>query len=141
MLKKLLTLVAMLFAVASFAAVDVNTANEAELDGVKGIGPGLSGKILAERKNGEFKDWDDFIGRVSGVGTNSAARFSQEGLTVSGKTFSAAPAAKAEIRSKKHGSTVSPHKPEPGVTTDAGGSPVMPITAPPPVGKTGASKN
>ena len=99
MLKKLLTIIAMLFAAASFAAVDVNTANEAELDGVKGIGPGLSGKILIERKNGEFKDWNDFISRVNGVGEKTASRFSADGLTVQGKKFSAAAAAKARAKS------------------------------------------
>ncbi|WP_335622397.1 hypothetical protein [Acidovorax carolinensis] len=39
MLKKILALVAMLYAAASFAAVDVNKATAAELDGIKGIGP------------------------------------------------------------------------------------------------------
>ena len=52
MLKKLLTLlVATLLATATWAAVDVNTATEAELDGIKGIGPGLSGRILQERQS------------------------------------------------------------------------------------------
>ncbi|MBP8226264.1 MAG: helix-hairpin-helix domain-containing protein, partial [Acidovorax sp.] len=52
MLKKILTILAMLYAAASFAAVDVNKATAAELDGIKGIGPGLSGKIIEERKHG-----------------------------------------------------------------------------------------
>ena len=57
MLKKLLTLlVATLLATATWAAVDVNTATEAELDGIKGIGPGLSGRILQERQSAPFKD-------------------------------------------------------------------------------------
>ena len=50
MLKKILATLAMLFAAAAFAAVDVNKATAAELDGIKGIGPGISGKILDERK-------------------------------------------------------------------------------------------
>ena len=150
MLKKLLTIIAMLFAAASFAAVDVNTANEAELDGVKGIGPGLSGKILIERKNGEFKDWNDFISRVSGVGNKSAANFSKEGLTVSGKKYGAAAAAKAETRSKKHGAASAPI-PTPtsthqdsahGAAKDAGATPSTPATpAPSPAGSASASKN
>lgn len=101
MLKKLLTLAVMLFTTAAFAVVDINTASEAELDGIKGIGPGLSGKILTERKTREFKDWNDFIGRVSGVGHRSAARFSKEGLTVGGQKYSAATATKAETHDKK----------------------------------------
>ncbi len=103
MLKTLLTLIAtlLLATTAAFAAVDVNTATEAELDGVKGIGPGLSGRILEERKNAPFKDWADFIGRVGGVGNKSAVSFSKEGLTVNGKKYSAAAAAKAEAKNKQ----------------------------------------
>ncbi|KQO14385.1 hypothetical protein ASF11_12070 [Acidovorax sp. Leaf76] len=103
MLKKLLTLLASLCAAAAFAAVDVNTATEAELDGIKGIGPGLSSRILDERRSASFKDWSDFIGRVGGVGNKSAVNFSKEGLTVNGKKYSAAAAAKAEAEAKAHG--------------------------------------
>ncbi|MBA3056960.1 MAG: helix-hairpin-helix domain-containing protein [Gammaproteobacteria bacterium] len=87
MLKKLLTFFAAMFLVAAFAAVDVNKATEAELDGVKGIGPVTSKLIMSERKKGEFKNWDDFVARVKGVGDKSAAQFSAEGLTVSGAKY------------------------------------------------------
>ena len=94
MLKKLLMLIAMLYAAAAFAAVDVNKATAAELDGIKGIGPSISGKIIEERKKGTFKDWNDLISRVSGIGQTSAARFSASGLTINGGAYSgsAAPA-------------------------------------------------
>ena len=45
MLKKILALVAMLYAAACFAAVDVNKATAADLDSIKGIGPGISAKV------------------------------------------------------------------------------------------------
>ncbi|WP_137895490.1 helix-hairpin-helix domain-containing protein [Ramlibacter sp. 2FC] len=99
MLKKILALLAMLYAAASFAAVDVNKATAVELDGIKGIGPGISGKILDERKKGSFKDWNDFIERVKGIGEANAIKFSAEGMTVNGAGFqpsAAAPAAKKE---------------------------------------------
>lgn len=64
MLKKLLAALAMFYAAMSFAAVDVNTANAADLDSVKGIGPAMSTRILDERKKGPFKDWPDLIARV-----------------------------------------------------------------------------
>jgi len=96
MLNKLFALMLALFAAAAFAAVDVNKATQAELDGVKGIGPSIAGKILDERKKGAFKDWSDFIERVKGVGEGNAAKFSAEGLTVNGTSFgSAAPKAAA----------------------------------------------
>jgi competence protein ComEA len=71
-------------------ATDVNRASQAELETVKGIGPGLSGKILKAREAGAFKDWNDLVGRVGGVGAGNAARFSQAGLTVGGAAFDAA---------------------------------------------------
>jgi competence protein ComEA len=87
MLKKILVVLAMLWAAAAFAAVDVNKATPAELDSIKGIGPSISGKIVDERKKGNFKDWPDFIERVKGVGEGNAAKFSAEGLTVNGASF------------------------------------------------------
>jgi len=99
--KKILLIITLLYAAAAFAAVDVNKATAAELDGIKGIGPSLSTKILDERKNGNFKDWSDFISRVGGVGEKTAAKFSTEGLTVNGKKFSAAAVAKADAKADK----------------------------------------
>ncbi len=100
MFKKLLAFFAAMYMAVSFAAVDVNKANAAELDGIKGIGPAISGKIVDERKKGNFKDWNDFIERVKGIGEGNAAKFSAEGLTVGGAGFkgaaAAAPTAKAE---------------------------------------------
>lgn len=103
MLKKILAIVAMLCASMAFAAVDVNKATAAELDGIKGIGPGISTKIIDERKKGNFKDWNDFIERVKGVGDGNAAKFSSEGMTVNGAAFkgAAAPAAKEEKKDPK----------------------------------------
>ena len=99
MFKKILAFVAAMYVAVSFAAVDVNKATAADLDGIKGIGPGISAKILDERKKGSFKDWNDFIERVKGVGEGNAAKFSAEGLTVGGASFkgvAANPAAKKD---------------------------------------------
>ncbi len=91
------------FALNAFAAVDVNRASQAELETVKGIGPGLSSKILEARKAGDFKNWADMVDRVGGVGPGNAARFSQHGLTVGGATFdgSAAAAPKPARKTEK----------------------------------------
>ena len=96
MFKKILAIMVMLYASLAFAAVEVNKATAAELDGIKGIGPSISAKIIDERKKGDFKDWKDFIDRVKGVGEGNAAKFSAAGLTVGGAAFkaTAAPAAK-----------------------------------------------
>lgn len=83
------------------AAVDVNKASQAELETVKGIGPGLSSKILKAREAGNFKNWDDLVERVGGVGPGNAGKFSQAGLTVGGTAYQGtAPAPKAEKAAK-----------------------------------------
>lgn len=74
-------------AFASASAVDVNQATQAELETVKGIGPSMSSKILAARKSGAFKDWDDLVQRVSGMGPGNARRMSEAGLRVGGSAF------------------------------------------------------
>jgi competence protein ComEA len=96
MFKKLLAFFAAMTVAVAFAAVDVNKATPAELDGIKGIGPGISGKIVEERKKGNFKSWEDFIGRVKGIGEGNAAKFSAEGLTVGGAGYKGAAAAPAK---------------------------------------------
>ena len=94
MIKKIIAGLLALFAAAAFAAVDANKATQAELEAVKGIGPAIATKIIDERKKGSFKDWNDMVERVKGVGEGNAAKFSTEGLTVNGAAFSgAAPAA------------------------------------------------
>jgi competence protein ComEA len=113
MLKKILAFVIMLYAAVAFAAVDVNKATAAELDGIKGIGPAISGKIVDERKKGNFKDWGDFIERVKGVGEGNAAKFSSQGLTVGGsayKTAAASPAPAAATAAKAPASAAADKK-------------------------------
>jgi competence protein ComEA len=88
MLKKLLVALAISLASAgwTYADVDVNKATQAELDGIKGIGPAKSKAILEERtKNGNFKDWADLEKRVKGIGDKSAEKLSASGLTVEGQ--------------------------------------------------------
>jgi competence protein ComEA len=85
----LVTLAALLISGAAFAAVDVNTASEAELDGIKGIGPSLSGRILKARQQGPFKDWRELMQRVKGIQPRSAHQLSAAGLTVNGAGYEA----------------------------------------------------
>jgi competence protein ComEA len=75
----------------SALALDINQANEAELDSVKGMGPALSAKVLKARAQGPFKNWHDLMHRVSGIRQNKAQQFSQQGLTVDGQVFTAKP--------------------------------------------------
>ncbi len=85
----------------AWAAVEVNSADQSQLESIKGIGPALSGKILAERKQGAFKDWSDLATRVSGVGDKNSAGFSRAGLTVAGKAKDGAQASPDAARGTK----------------------------------------
>ena len=106
MIRNLIAIVLAAFALNAFAAADANQATRAELESVKGIGPGLSGKIVEARKAGSFKSWDDLVERVGGIGAGNAAKLSQAGLTVQGSAYqgqATAPAksAKAKKSAKK----------------------------------------
>jgi competence protein ComEA len=90
MFKKLIAALCMLVAAQfavhpSFAAVEVNAADKAALSGVKDIGPKVADAIITERtKNGKFKNWEDLISRVRGVGPKNSDKMSAAGLTVDG---------------------------------------------------------
>jgi competence protein ComEA len=73
------------------ASADLNTANEAELDSVKGLGPSSTARILSARAQGPFSDWADFMHRVKGVKPATARKLSQAGATVNGAAFEPAP--------------------------------------------------
>ncbi len=95
MLKKIAAaLAAMVFAVASFAAVDANKGSVADLDGLKGVGPAMSKRIVDARQQSAFKDWGDLMSRVKGIKAKTAAKLSGEGLTVNGESFKDAAVAK-----------------------------------------------
>jgi competence protein ComEA len=71
-------------------ALEVNTANEAELDSVRGLGPAATARILQAREKGPFQDWADLMQRVKGIKPRSAAKLSQAGLTVNQQPYAAA---------------------------------------------------
>jgi len=67
------------------AAVEVNTADQAALESVKGIGPVHAKAIIDERTaHGPFKDADDLAARVKGIGPKSVVKLEQAGLTING---------------------------------------------------------
>ena len=97
MLKKIALFLTSIFLIASqaYAVVEVNSADQAALDSITGVGPATSKAILDERKKGgNFKDWSDLEGRVKGVGPKNAVKLSAAGLVVNGQTHPGAAAAK-----------------------------------------------
>jgi competence protein ComEA len=71
--------------------IDLNLANQAQLEMVKGVGPQLSDRILAERAHGRFESWDDFVARMKGIGPSHASRLSAAGLRVAGQPYGPSP--------------------------------------------------
>jgi competence protein ComEA len=98
-------------------ATDANRATQAELESVKGIGPGLSSKILKAREAGSFKNWGDLVERVGGVGPGNAARFSQAGLTVGGAAFDPAALPAKEPKAEKAAKASGADKPAKATAT------------------------
>jgi competence protein ComEA len=84
------------------AAVEVNTADQAALESVKGIGPVHAKAIIDERtKNGPFKDADDLVARVKGIGPKSVNNLEAAGLTINGSSAPPSGAAKPASKSTK----------------------------------------
>jgi len=104
MFKRLLLSLAFCLAAvgAAFAAdIEINKADLAGLDGVKGIGPSLAKNIIEERKKGDFKDWPDFEKRVKGVKEKKALKLSDAGLRINGQALGKSAPAPAGKPSKK----------------------------------------
>lgn len=87
MFKKFVAIALAFFAAAAFASVDINKANQAELEAVKGLGTVTAGKIIDERKKGAFKDWADLQQRMHGIKDARATKLSNAGLTVGGESY------------------------------------------------------
>jgi len=82
--------------VAPCFALDANTATEAELDSVRGIGPPTTRRILAERDKAPFTGWADFMQRVKGIRAPTASRYAAQGFTVNGQAFETPPPSPAK---------------------------------------------
>jgi competence protein ComEA len=82
------------FAAAGFmldaAALELNTASQAELEQLRGIGVALSERLLAERAQRPFDDWADLRRRVPQVAGRRAEQLSQQGLRVADKPYAPA---------------------------------------------------
>ncbi len=86
-MKRILSLIGLTLASINlaFAAVNINTATPADLDGVKGIGPSKAQAIVDYRtKNGPFKSLDD-LKNVKGFGDKSIAKLKGE-LSIAGSS-------------------------------------------------------
>ena len=86
-MKQLLSLLVALFLSVglAFGAVNVNTATQAELETLNGIGPAKAKAIIDHRtKHGPFKSFED-LDKVPGIGEGTIGKIKSE-VTFSGKT-------------------------------------------------------
>ena len=86
MKKIIFVLIAILgFSFSAFAAVNINTATEAELETLNGIGPAKAKAIIDYRKKqGGFKSIDE-LENVEGIGSKTLSNIRKD-LTLTGKT-------------------------------------------------------
>lgn len=78
-------LLSALFTFPAWAAVDINTASQSQLEVIKGIGPAKAKAIVEYRdKHGAFKSLDD-LANVKGFGKASVAKIKGE-LSLDGKS-------------------------------------------------------
>jgi len=95
MKKLLFAAVLLLWSVLALAVVNVNTATQAELESLNGIGPVKAKAIIDDRaKNGPYKTVDD-LDRVKGIGKATIEKLRKD-VSVSGATTVAAEPAKKE---------------------------------------------
>ncbi|KWE79205.1 ComEA family DNA-binding protein [Burkholderia territorii] len=103
MIRKWFAAAAMFGAIASaWAAVDVNSANEDALVGIKGIGPARARAILDERgAHGPFRNAEDLASRVKGMGGHTVERLQREGLTIGATSVGAAGSSASALAASK----------------------------------------
>lgn len=84
---------------ATVRVVELNTATQAELEQVPGIGPQLAERLLAARADGHFADWPDAARRVKGLGPATQRKLAAGGLRVAGASLPGYPPAAAAAAS------------------------------------------
>ena len=92
-MQKLFLMITLVFLLTgtAFAAVNINTATQAELESLQGIGPNKAKAIIEYReKSGAFAAVDD-LAKVSGIGPGILKQL-RDAVTVEGEKSTQAPA-------------------------------------------------
>ena len=106
----LIAILALLFTSPVWAAVNINTATETELETLSGIGPSKAKAIVEYRKqNGSFKTVAD-IKNVKGIGDGNYNKISSE-ISVSGASTKPTPKPATTPAAKPSANTTTPTKP------------------------------
>ena len=86
-MQKILLVIFLLFVFSGFsnAAVNINTATQAELETIQGIGPARAKAIIEYReKEGNFASEDDLV-NVNGIGSGTVKKLRRGGISVGSK--------------------------------------------------------
>ncbi len=82
--------------------LELATAREMDLDGLAGLGPALTRRVLTERERAPFADWADLQRRVPGIGPAKAAQLSAQGLRIQGQAWPGPRTARGPAAAKPH---------------------------------------
>ncbi|WP_081987086.1 ComEA family DNA-binding protein [Methylotenera sp. G11] len=106
MKKVILALIAFLsVSISAIAGVNINTATQAELESLPGIGPKKAQAIIDYRKTkGNFKSVDD-LNQVDGIGDATLESLRKD-ISITGPTTAIAPKAKKAAGSTKDAKTI-----------------------------------
>lgn len=78
MKKSIISILIWLFCQSTFAAIDLNTANQSDLESLSGIGPSKAQAIIDYRKaHGGFETVDELV-KVDGIGPGTLKRLSKD---------------------------------------------------------------
>jgi len=84
-MKRILSMLALLPLAAT--ALEINTASQAQLEQLPGLGVATAECILQARAERPFADWNDLGARVSGLRGKRAAQLDRQGLDANGKAL------------------------------------------------------
>ena len=90
----------LLLSFSALAMVDANRAPPHDLEAIRGIGPSTRERIVQARQSQPFRNWQDFIERVPGIGPATARKLSAQGLTINGQAYASPPTAAAPAAGK-----------------------------------------
>lgn len=74
-------------ALASPPLLDLALARESDLDGLQGLGPATTRRILQERAQQPFANWADLQRRVPGIQHKKSLQLSAQGLRIQGLPY------------------------------------------------------